>query len=109
MKTGSRINQFQGVDFPAVDWVVQVDCPDSVDSYIHRVGRTARYESRLASLRCFASAGVLGPWPLRHGQIGLVSVALRAEFRAETLKGRFAEHCVGDCRKNMKETYRAQS
>ncbi|CAL1156090.1 unnamed protein product [Cladocopium goreaui] len=35
----------RGVDFPAVDWVVQVDCPDSVDSYIHRVGRTARYES----------------------------------------------------------------
>ena len=28
-----------------MDWVVQVDCPDSVDSYIHRVGRTARYES----------------------------------------------------------------
>jgi len=35
----------RGVDFPAVDWVVQVDCPDCVDSYIHRVGRTARYQS----------------------------------------------------------------
>ncbi|CAE8697695.1 unnamed protein product [Polarella glacialis] len=35
----------RGVDFPAVDWVVQMDCPDSVDSYIHRVGRTARYQS----------------------------------------------------------------
>ncbi|CAE7217687.1 DDX10 [Symbiodinium pilosum] len=35
----------RGVDFPAVDWVVQADCPDTVDSYIHRVGRTARYES----------------------------------------------------------------
>ena len=35
----------RGVDFPAVDWVVQLDCPDSVESYIHRVGRTARYES----------------------------------------------------------------
>jgi len=35
----------RGIDFPAVDWVVQVDCPDSVETYIHRVGRTARYTS----------------------------------------------------------------
>ncbi|KAJ0333673.1 hypothetical protein COL922a_010743 [Colletotrichum nupharicola] len=34
----------RGVDFPAVDWVVQVDCPEDADTYIHRVGRTARYE-----------------------------------------------------------------
>lgn len=33
----------RGLDFDqAVDWVVQVDCPDDVPSYIHRVGRTAR-------------------------------------------------------------------
>lgn len=35
----------RGVDFPAVDWVVQLDCPENTDSYIHRVGRTARYQS----------------------------------------------------------------
>lgn len=35
----------RGLDFPAVDWVVQVDCPEDVPSYIHRVGRTARYTS----------------------------------------------------------------
>ena len=34
----------RGLDFPAVDWVVQLDCPEDVDTYIHRVGRTARYE-----------------------------------------------------------------
>jgi ATP-dependent RNA helicase DDX10/DBP4 len=34
------------VDFPAVDWVVQVDAPEDVSSYIHRVGRTARYKSK---------------------------------------------------------------
>ncbi|KAI1335808.1 DEAD-domain-containing protein [Xylariaceae sp. FL0016] len=32
----------RGVDFPAVDWVVQMDAPEDVDTYIHRVGRTAR-------------------------------------------------------------------
>lgn len=35
----------RGLDFPAVDWVVQADCPEDAETYIHRVGRTARYES----------------------------------------------------------------
>ncbi|KAH6775745.1 RNA helicase family protein [Perilla frutescens var. hirtella] len=36
----------RGLDFnKGIDWVVQVDCPEDVDSYIHRVGRTARYLS----------------------------------------------------------------
>ncbi|KAI3456937.1 hypothetical protein Pfo_013600 [Paulownia fortunei] len=36
----------RGLDFnKAVDWVVQVDCPEDAASYIHRVGRTARYLS----------------------------------------------------------------
>lgn len=30
-------------DFPAVDWVVQLDCPEDATTYIHRVGRTARF------------------------------------------------------------------
>ena len=34
----------RGLDFPAVDWVAQLDCPEDADTYIHRVGRTARYE-----------------------------------------------------------------
>lgn len=33
----------RGLDFPKIDWVVQADCPEDVASYIHRVGRTARY------------------------------------------------------------------
>lgn len=36
----------RGLDFPAVDWVVQADCPDDVETYIHRVGRTARYDAK---------------------------------------------------------------
>ncbi|KAF4579554.1 ATP-dependent RNA helicase dbp4 [Pleurotus pulmonarius] len=35
----------RGLDFPAVDWVLQVDAPEDADTYIHRVGRTARYGS----------------------------------------------------------------
>lgn len=40
----------RGLDFPSVDWVVQVDCPEDVESYIHRVGRTARYKAQGNSL-----------------------------------------------------------
>ena len=36
----------RGLDFPAVDWVVQLDCPEDVNTYIHRVGRTARYKAK---------------------------------------------------------------
>jgi len=34
----------RGLDFSNVDWVLQLDCPPSVDDYIHRVGRTARMD-----------------------------------------------------------------
>lgn len=30
-------------DFPAVNWVIQFDCPEDADTYIHRAGRTARF------------------------------------------------------------------
>lgn len=36
----------RGLDFPAIDWVVQLDAPEDAETYIHRVGRTARYESK---------------------------------------------------------------
>ena len=34
----------RGLDFPDVDWVVQLDCPEDVEAYVHRVGRTARFQ-----------------------------------------------------------------
>jgi ATP-dependent RNA helicase DDX10/DBP4 len=40
----------RGLDFPAVDWVIQLDCPENGETYIHRVGRTARYKSEGYSL-----------------------------------------------------------
>ncbi|GFX19187.1 probable ATP-dependent RNA helicase DDX10 [Trichonephila clavipes] len=32
----------RGLDFPNVNWVIQLDCPEDVNTYIHRAGRTAR-------------------------------------------------------------------
>ncbi|KAK6486030.1 putative ATP-dependent RNA helicase DDX10 [Huso huso] len=34
----------RGLDFPVVNWVLQFDCPEDANTYIHRVGRTARYK-----------------------------------------------------------------
>ena len=36
----------RGMDFPQIDWVIQFDCPEDIETYIHRVGRTARYKSK---------------------------------------------------------------
>lgn len=33
-----------------MNWVVQLDCPESANEYIHRAGRTARYERAGESL-----------------------------------------------------------
>ncbi|XP_017869939.1 PREDICTED: probable ATP-dependent RNA helicase DDX10 isoform X1 [Drosophila arizonae] len=36
----------RGLDFPSVNWVLQLDCPEDVPQYIHRAGRSARNKSR---------------------------------------------------------------
>ncbi|KAF7988162.1 hypothetical protein HCN44_007656 [Aphidius gifuensis] len=46
----------RGLDFPCVDWVVQMDCPEDTNTYIHRVGRTARLEKGGESLLVLLSS-----------------------------------------------------
>ena len=40
----------RGLDFPDINWVIQFDCPEDSDTYIHRVGRTARFHGTGNSL-----------------------------------------------------------
>ena len=40
----------RGLDFPSVDWVIHFDCPENLEVYIHRSGRTARCQSKGSSL-----------------------------------------------------------
>ncbi|XP_066593463.1 probable ATP-dependent RNA helicase DDX10 [Prorops nasuta] len=40
----------RGLDFPTVNWVVQMDCPEDTNAYIHRAGRTARFQKGGESL-----------------------------------------------------------
>jgi ATP-dependent RNA helicase DDX10/DBP4 len=44
----------RGLDFPMVDWVIQLDIPEDAETYVHRVGRTARFKYEGKSL-AFAS------------------------------------------------------
>lgn len=36
----------RGLDFPEVNWVLQLDCPEDAVAYIHRAGRTARFNAK---------------------------------------------------------------
>lgn len=40
----------RGLDFPTVNWVIQLDCPEDASAYIHRAGRTARHKAHGESL-----------------------------------------------------------
>jgi ATP-dependent RNA helicase DDX10/DBP4 len=40
----------RGLDFPTVDWVIHLDKPESIETYVHRSGRTARYNASGTSL-----------------------------------------------------------
>lgn len=40
----------RGLDFPVVNWVIQLDCPEDAIAYIHRAGRTARHKAHGESL-----------------------------------------------------------
>ncbi|XP_074160424.1 putative ATP-dependent RNA helicase DDX10 [Sminthopsis crassicaudata] len=50
----------RGLDFPAVNWVLQFDCPEDASTYIHRAGRTARYKEGGESLLILLPSEVKG-------------------------------------------------
>ncbi|KAI5119475.1 hypothetical protein M0805_007209 [Coniferiporia weirii] len=66
----------RGLDFPSVDWVLQVDAPEDADTYIHRVGRTARYESK--------GKGLLLLCPSEEE--GMLAVLQKKEIKIEKIK-----------------------
>lgn len=69
----------RGVDFPAVDWVIQVDCPEDTNTYIHRVGRTARYKSKGNALLMLLPSETKFAEKLKQRNIDLKKLATRAD------------------------------
>ncbi len=68
----------RGLDFPAVDWVVQVDCPEDVAAYVHRVGRTARNETKGKSLLLLTPAELKMVEMLQQARVPLKKIQVAA-------------------------------
>ena len=87
----------RGLDFPAVDWVVQVDCPEDADTYIHRVGRTARYEHKgraVLFLDPSEEDGMLKA--LEKKKVAVEKINVRQKKMQNTIKNQLQNMCFKD-------------
>lgn len=85
----------RGLDFPAVDWVLQLDAPEDADTYIHRVGRTARYESAgkgLLMLLPSEEEGMKAALEKKHIEVQKIKIKVSKTQSVETQLQNLAFH-----------------
>ncbi|KAG1046075.1 hypothetical protein G6F43_011172 [Rhizopus delemar] len=86
----------RGLDFPAVDWVVQLDCPEDADTYIHRVGRTARFDAEGHALMILVPSEVEGMTEeLKKKRVPIEEIKIRTS-KQQTIQKQLQSFCFQD-------------
>lgn len=86
----------RGLDFPAVDWVLQLDCPEDADTYIHRVGRTARFDAEGHALMILVPSEVEGMTEeLKKKRVPIEEIKIRTS-KQQTIQKQLQSFCFQD-------------
>jgi len=92
----------RGLDFPGVDWVVQLDCPEDATTYTHRAGRTARYESSGEALLVLTESEEAGMVKqLQASRIPIEKLEVNPA-KQQTITGKMSAFLASD--RNLKES-----
>jgi ATP-dependent RNA helicase DDX10/DBP4 len=86
----------RGLDFPGIDWVVQLDCPEDSETYIHRVGRTARFRSAGHALLVLLPSEAPAFVPLLTSAKVPISETRIATSSAVSITGKIAAEVAAD-------------
>ena len=86
----------RGLDFPNIDWVVQLDCPEDSETYIHRVGRTARFRSAGHALLVLLPSEAPGFVPLLATAKVPIAETRIATSSAVSITGKIAAEVAAD-------------
>tara|TARA_B100000780_G_scaffold274336_1_gene239190 strand:- start:475 stop:927 length:453 start_codon:yes stop_codon:yes gene_type:complete len=80
-----------------VDWVIQADCPEDVQTYIHRVGRTARFKKNGRSLLLLTPSEAPFRALLETAKIPIDDIAINPDkLAASSCRTAFAAHAAQD-------------